>query len=131
MYSNNLRIMQNQEIKDNRSLTIISLHILTRHLWSTQLTIPWFPFRHANLFTLVLSVYTSSLTITSAYTRIRIFTTISSVHNISHSSIQPEQVATNHWFPMSLSCNFYLMNEIKLLELVVEIKLSLMQKKLH
>ena len=67
MYSNNLRIMQNQEIRDNRSLTIIRSHI-SPDIYEV-LGLPYHDF-HPDMLTfslLCFLIHTSSLTITPAH----------------------------------------------------------------
>ena len=74
---------------------------------------PWFSFIHANLFTLVLSIHTSSLTMTLAHTRIR--TIISSVHSIScinssrtsHSQLLISYVSILQFFIQWMKLNYW------------------------
>ena len=86
---------------------------LTENLWSAWFTILWYPFKHANLFTLVLSIHTSSLTMTLAHTRIR--TIISSVHSIScinssrtsHSQLLISYVSILQFFIQWMKLNYW------------------------
>ena len=106
MYSNSLRITQSQEIKNSRSLIVICSHISPNIYWSAWLTLLWFSFRHANLFTFALSIPTSSLTMTPAHKNQNFHHHLISA---SHASIHWEQVTTTYRFPLSIM-QFYLFN---------------------
>ena len=93
---NNLRIMQNQEIKDNRSLIVIRSHI-SPDIYEV-FGLPYHDFR-SDMLTLHSCAFDSSLTLTPAYKNQHFH---NHLINTSHSSMHPKQVIANYCFPISI-----------------------------
>ena len=116
MYLNNLRIMQNQEIKDNRSLTVIRPHI-SPDIYEV-FGLPYHDFR-SNVLTSLLLCFQFILHHSQWHllTRIKTFTIISSIHSISCINLSRTSHSPLLISYISIMQFFYSMTKIKLLKL--------------